>query len=346
MTNTLLAGIRISILWTFTWLIAAPGVAFSPLVCATTMAHPPQAQGSTSMSTPHARMVTVEKGVDLEVLDWGGTGGPLILLQGLGGVAHDYDQFAQQFTAHNHVYGITRRGFGDSSKPAPTPANYSAERLGQDILIVIHSLKLDRPVLAGESIAGEEMSWIGTFHPDLVAGLIYLEAVDSYSFYDPEQTDMVMDMVDVRHQIDAFEASEPLSAAVLSRIRDSAAALAKSAGRMAYNVAESGTQGDPALPPIGLAVKFGEEKFTTVHDPVLAIIACPHDYSQLALQNPKGAALLKTRDQGRCTQQIKSLKAHDPSAQVIVVPNADHQIVRRDEADVVRAMRMFLANLR
>ena len=348
MTNTLFVRELFSILrGKFARLIAAPGLAFLPLVCTITLALPLQAQRSTSVPTPHTRMVTVENGVDLEVLDWGGTGRPLILLQGLGGVAHDYDQFAQQFTAHNHVYGITRRGFGDSSKPAPTPANYSAERLGQDILIVIHSLKLDRPVLAGQSIAGEEMSWIGTFHPDQVAGLIYLEAVDSYSFYDPEQTDMVMDMVDVRHEIDAFEASEPLSAAVLGRIRDSAAALAKSAGRMADNVAESGLQGDPALPPIGLAVKFGEQKFTTVHTPMLAIMACPHDYRPLALRNPKAAvALLKTRDQARCTQQIKSLKSQNPSAQVVVVPNADHQIVRTNEADVVRAMRTFLAELR
>jgi non-heme chloroperoxidase len=330
----------------FARLIAVFGVAFLPSVCAITAALPLQAQRSTSVSTPHTRMVTVEKGVDLEVLDWGGTGRPLVLLQGLGGVARDYDQFARQFTAHNHVYGITRRGFGNSSKPAPTPTNYSAERLGEDILIVIHSLQLERPVLAGQSIAGEEMSWIGTFHPDQVAGLIYLDAVDSYSFYDPQQTDMVMDMVDVRHQIDAFEASEPLSAAVLGRIRDSAAALAKSAGRMADNVADSGTQGDPALPPIGLAVKFGEEKFTTVHAPVLAIMACPHDYRPLALENPKGAALLKKRDQARCTQQIKSLKAQNLSAQVIVVPNADHQIVRTNEADVVPAMRTFLAKLR
>jgi pimeloyl-ACP methyl ester carboxylesterase len=290
-------------------------------------------------------MVTVENGVNREVLDWGGTGRPLILLQGLGGVAHDYDRFAPHFTAHHHVYGITRRGFGGSSKPTPSPENYSAERLGRDVLIVIQSLKIDHPVLAGQSIAGEELSWIGTFHPDEVAGLIYLEAVDSYSFYDPEQTDMVMDMVDVRHEIDAFQKGEPLSAAVLDRIRDTAAALSKSAGRMAFNVSASGRGGDPRLPPVGLAVKGGQERFTTVHVPMLAVMACPHDYSQLAEQNAKVAAVLKAKDQARCAQQINSLKTSNPSARVVVVPNADHQIVRTNEADVVRAMNAFLAKL-
>jgi pimeloyl-ACP methyl ester carboxylesterase len=199
-----------------------------------------QAQQQTSAPAPMVRTVTVENGVNLEVLDWGGTGRPLVFLAGLGATAHDFDKLAPHFTAHHHVYAITRRGFGASSKPAPTVANYSAERLGEDVLIVIRSLKLDHPVLAGHSIAGEELSWIGSQHPGEVEGLIYLDSVDSYSFYDPTQTDMVMDMVDVRHQIDAFEAGEPLSTTVLGRIRDSAAALAKSSGRMADNVAMAG----------------------------------------------------------------------------------------------------------
>src|SRR5262245_46242230 len=42
--------------------------------------------------------VTVEPGVQLEVLDWGGTGEPLVLLAGLGDNAHVYDDFAYQFT--------------------------------------------------------------------------------------------------------------------------------------------------------------------------------------------------------------------------------------------------------
>jgi non-heme chloroperoxidase len=325
--------------------IRISSMTFVSFLCAFVLTLSARAQLSTQPSVPRTTMVTVEKDVKLEVLDWGGTGRPLILLQGLGGVAHDYDTFAPQFTAHHHVYAITRRGFGDSSKPAPSPANYSAERLGRDVLNVIEFLRLDRPVLAGQSIAGEELSWIGTFHPDQVAGLVYLEAVDGYSFYDPAETDMVMDMVDLRRQIDAFQASEPLSAAVLDQIRDSAAALSKSAGRMAYNISASGGQGDAALPVIGLAVKFGEQRFTTVRAPFLAIMACPHDYSDLAKRNAEAANTLKTRDRDRCMDQINSLKANNPSAQVVVIPNADHQIVRTNEADVVRAMQAFLSSL-
>src|SRR5580692_8396349 len=65
--------------------------------------------------SPHTtRFVTVDNGVRLEVLDWGGSGRPMILLAGGGNTAHVFDDFAPKLTAHSHVYGITRRGFGAS----------------------------------------------------------------------------------------------------------------------------------------------------------------------------------------------------------------------------------------
>jgi pimeloyl-ACP methyl ester carboxylesterase len=40
------------------------------------------------------------------------------------------------------------------------------------VVAVLDALKLSHPVLAGHSIAGEEMSSIAARHPDKVAGLI------------------------------------------------------------------------------------------------------------------------------------------------------------------------------
>jgi len=131
---------------------------------------------------PHnIQFVTVDKYVKLEVLDWGGTGQPLVMLAGLGNTAHVFDKFARKLIATYHVYGITRRGFGDSSAPA---SGYDSDRLGDDVLAVIEALKIDKPVIAGHSLAGEELSSIGTRHPEKVAGLIYLDAGYSYAFDD------------------------------------------------------------------------------------------------------------------------------------------------------------------
>jgi len=124
-------------------------------------------------------MITVEENVGLEVLDWGGTGRPLVLLTGLGNTAHVFDDFAPKLAASYHVYGITRRGYGVSSRPA---SGYDADRLGDDVFAVVETLKLTKPVIAGHSIAGEELSSLAARHTSGVAGLIYLDAIFPYAF--------------------------------------------------------------------------------------------------------------------------------------------------------------------
>ena len=141
------------------------------------------------------RFVTVAAGVKVEALDWGGSGRPVVLLAGNGSTAHVFDALAGQLAASYHVYGLTRRGFGASSKPT---SGYDADRLADDVLEVIHSLKLKKPVLIGHSIAGGELSSIGSRHPDKVAGLIYLDAGYSYAYYDPILRDADLGVPDLR----------------------------------------------------------------------------------------------------------------------------------------------------
>jgi pimeloyl-ACP methyl ester carboxylesterase len=132
---------------------------------------------------PHIeQFITVDKDVRLEILDWGGSGRPLVLLAGMGNTAHIFDRLAPKLTDQFHVYGITRRGFGASSRPA---SGYSADRLADDVLKVIETLKLNRPILAGHSVAGEELSSIGSRRPGAVSGLVYLEASYAYAIDNP-----------------------------------------------------------------------------------------------------------------------------------------------------------------
>jgi non-heme chloroperoxidase len=161
--------------------------------------------GSTLMAqdtSPHSvQFITVDNNVKLEVLDWGGSGRPLVLLSGLGNTAHVFDGFAPKLTSRCRVYGVTRRGFGASSAPAPANSNYSADRLGDDVLAVMDALKLDRPILVGHSIAGEELSSIATRHPEEVAGLIYLEAGYSYAYYDRSHGDFLIDLHELERKL-------------------------------------------------------------------------------------------------------------------------------------------------
>jgi pimeloyl-ACP methyl ester carboxylesterase len=122
--------------------------------------------------------VTVEPGVQLEVLDWGGTGEPLVLLTGMGDNAHVFDQFAYQFTDRFHVIGITRRGFGRSSQPAH---GYDLETRARDDIAVLDKLNIRQAVFVGHSIAGTELSKLGAVYPDRVKKLVYLDALDNGS---------------------------------------------------------------------------------------------------------------------------------------------------------------------
>jgi pimeloyl-ACP methyl ester carboxylesterase len=82
--------------------------------------------------SPHAvKVIRVTTGAELEVLDWGGKGTPIVLLAGLGCTAHTFDHFAPKLRALGHVVGITRRGFGASR---PTSAGYSTDDLSADVM--------------------------------------------------------------------------------------------------------------------------------------------------------------------------------------------------------------------
>jgi non-heme chloroperoxidase len=155
--------------------------------------------------SPHTvQFVNVDKDVKLEVLDWGGSGRPLVLLTGLGNSAHVYDNFAPKLISEYHVYGITRRGFGASSAPA---SGYSADRLGDDVLAVLDALKIEKPVLVGHSIGGEELSSVGSRHPERVAGLIYLDSAYDYAYYDPSIGNLNIDSQELQKKLEQLRAA-------------------------------------------------------------------------------------------------------------------------------------------
>lgn len=131
--------------------------------------------------SPHqVRRVAVAPDVQLEVLDWGGRGPALVFLAGLGNTGHVFDAFAPRFRDRFHVYAVTRRGFGFSSDPTD---GYDAATRARDVVTVLDSLRVARAVLAGHSIAGDELSQVGATYPARVRALVYL---DAYS-YGPER---------------------------------------------------------------------------------------------------------------------------------------------------------------
>jgi non-heme chloroperoxidase len=323
---------------------------FAALTVALVVAAGAQAASETAEALPDTsphkvQFVTVDQGVKLEVLDWGGTGRPLVLLAGQGATAHVFDEFALNFTGHHHVYGITRRGYGRSDKPEPTPQNYDANRLGDDVLAVIDALQLDHPFIAGHSIAGEELSSIGSRHPERVSGLIYLDAHGPAAFYDPAVGSYEVDMAELLRRLNDLSTVDPqLEKVQLEELQQSGLLqrFARQVGRMLNNL-ESLPPPSPVLPgarpsppdPVALynqAQDKGERAFIDVKGPILVIAAAPHD--RFKGRPPK--------DYERETQRLAALEKRLPNARIVRIPFASHFIYRSNEAEVVREMNAFM----
>lgn len=301
-------------------------------------------QDRTDTSTHTVQLVTVDQDIKLEVLDWGGTGRPLIFLAGGGRTAHDFDDFAPKFTATYHVYGITRRGYGASTKPAPTATNYAADRLADDVLAVMNTLKLDRPVLVGHSLAGEELSSIGSRYPDRVAGLVYLDAAYTWAYYDQAHGDPWLDMLAVKKHLDALAAGAVYDLAFAQALSTSVSQLAKDMPAEVKRQAAMAGGPSGAPPPISLAMLFGEQKYTKIPVPILAIFAVPHSFEGAPI-DAAALAGMKAVDLIRTTALANDFEAGVPSAHVIRIANADHFLFRSNEAEVLRDMNDFLAKL-
>jgi pimeloyl-ACP methyl ester carboxylesterase len=301
------------------------------------------AAAQTDSSTHETQFVTVEEGVRLEVLDWGGIGRPLIFLAGNGDTAHAFDSFAPKFTDQNHVYGITRKGFGASSEPAPMNGNYSADSLGDDVLAVMKVLRIERPVLVGHSLAGEELSSVGSRFPNKVSGLIYLDAVASWSFYDPAHPQMEIEMNGIKKRIEEIEAG---GVDEQGKLRELEIAIARFETALHQDNEDVKTM--PPLPPrspIQAAINFGAEKYTSIPVRALAIFACPHDWSHFFPNDPERRAARISADTEACSARAESFAHGVPTASVVRIPNADHYVHRSNEAQVFDEMRKFLSTL-
>ena len=119
---------------------------------------------------PVDRFVTVS-GMRIHYLDRGSPEKPpLIMLHGIGRVAHTFDHIAPHFASKYHVMAIDMRGHGDSGWD-PMGA-YLVEDYVKDIEGLADQLRLRNIVIWGNSTGGRVAQVFAGLHPDVVAAVI------------------------------------------------------------------------------------------------------------------------------------------------------------------------------
>jgi pimeloyl-ACP methyl ester carboxylesterase len=314
-----------------------------------------QVSASWHDASPHkVQFVTVEDGVRLEVLDWGGTGRPLALLAGLGFTAHVFDGFAEKLTDSYHVYGITRRGYGASSRPA---SGYTEQRLAEDDLRVFDALKLVAPVVAGHSIAGNELSQLGIHHYDRIGGLVYLDALndgtDDYTDYDA----LCSKLPEAMRKPPSPSPSDLKSFPAYRdwRMRSGGIAIPESELRNDFAENLDGTVGSRKTPsnvPEEIMAGTGKHDYSEIRVPVLAFVGYPELPQDQIRENHVTDAAERTIVEavygtyvGMTKNRIKRINRAAGGAHVVELWGADHFVFLSNESDVLREMRVFLAGL-
>jgi pimeloyl-ACP methyl ester carboxylesterase len=302
--------------------------------------------------SPHkVEFVTVEENVRLEVLDWGGSGPSVVLLPGGGNTAHVFDGFAPKLAVRYHVYGITRRGFGASSVPA---SGYDADRLGDDVLAVLDSLKLKRPVLVGHSLGGEELSSIGSRYSQHIAGLVYLDAGYQYAFDNGKggTLDELQKSANPLPQPPTPNESDLATFGSLQAwfARINGVTLPEAEFRQGWDSIPDGRVGKRHNSPMASIMK-GVKKYTDIPVPALVIFAVPHDQGPWIKNHPDAAVreAAKARSAEEVVLVEKQAKAFEngvPSAHVVRLPGAHHYVFLSNEADVLREIHAFVTTLR
>ena len=312
-----------------------------------------QAQNVWRDPSPHkVAFVEVQPGIRLEVLDWGGTGRPVVLLAGAGYTAHVFDEFAPKLTAHYHAYGITRRGFGASGYEPPSDVS---KRLGEDVLAVIASLDLRRPVLVGHSIAGAELTWIANNQPDRIAGVVYLDAGYSYAF-DNGKVENVWDLRKFKvPQPPPPTSSDLASFNALAKYEERTIGFAFPEGELhqQHVTKPDGTVGaERKFPGDDATTKLigTPSQYATIPVPALFIFSNPHAVGVWVEHHTDGPGRFEITTYSSAmdslvTKQEDALKMSLPGARVVNIPNADHFVFLSNQSDVLREMEGFLAGL-
>ena len=228
------------------------------------------------------------------------------------------------------------------------------DRLRDDVLAVIDALNLNRLVLVGHSIAGAELSSVGTLHPDRVAGLVYLEAGYPYAF-DNGKGPTMKDFQIAGPQPPNPSGSDLASFSALQQwdAQVYGFRMPEAEFRQTWDSASDGRPRKARDFPGSktfMAIMMGTKRYADIPVPALVIFAIPNVQENWINNSPdpavrEAAKAYYTKIDTLKDKQAKAFEGGVPTARVIGLRGA-HFIFLSNEPDVLREMRLFLSGLK
>jgi pimeloyl-ACP methyl ester carboxylesterase len=282
--------------------------------------------------SPHdMRFVTVGSSVRLEVLDWGGSGRP-ILFVGCYLTGHVYDDIAPKLTDLFRVYAVTRRGVGASDHPA---TGYDPQRRADDILEVIGAVGMQKPILIGNSCGGDILHTLGAQHPDRLGGLVYLDAAEDPTLTLADYDVAPVDLANILANMPAYVGkSLPVTFPEGERRQMAERPL------------------DPAIRKAIVDDNRVRPDYARIRVPVLAIYRTEtmeqmlKDYPPTNDQQRAALEQAYAGKRARLSKWQRDLLTGVPAARIVELPGANLYMFLSNEAEVLREVRAFAATLR
>jgi len=118
-------------------------------------------------------------GIELNCVDYGGEGGPPILLVH-GGAAHArwWDFVAPALVGRFHVLALDQRGHGDS--PWTGQWAYGSRHYAADLEAVIDGWGLGAPILVGHSMGGHSVMVYAAAHSERLRAMVAIDSIPAY----------------------------------------------------------------------------------------------------------------------------------------------------------------------
>lgn len=157
----------------------------------------------TTQVQPQSKTVTAN-GHTLHYLDWGTAGRPAALLvHGLRGHAHSWDDVSAALCADYHVLALDQRGRGDSDWARD--GDYSTGAYVADLARFCEALELERFILIGHSMGGRNAMAFGGQRPEMLEKLVI---VDVGPTLDRRGSQRISEEISsVPEEFDSFEAA-------------------------------------------------------------------------------------------------------------------------------------------